>query len=40
MFPKFVSEHHGRFASDHDNTFAFSWGKVTCRLAFLDIIGA
>lgn len=40
MIPKFVSEHRGRFLNDHDNAFAFSWSKVTRRLAFLDLIQA
>jgi len=40
MIPDFVSEHRSRFTVDHDNAFAFSWGKVTRRLAFLDLIQA
>lgn len=40
MIPEFVIEQRDRFTNDHNNAFAFSWAKVTRRLAFLDIIQA
>lgn len=40
MILKFVTEHRARFTNDHDNAIAFSWGKGTRRLAFLDLIQA
>jgi hypothetical protein len=36
----FVASHRDRFEIKQNNIFAFSWGKVTRRLAFLDVIQA
>jgi hypothetical protein len=37
---EFISTHREQFESTHNNIFAFSWSKITRRLAFLDIIEA
>lgn len=34
----FIGSHRERFELTHSNIFAFSWSKITRRLAFLDII--
>src|ERR1700674_4583043 len=36
--PDFISERRARFIIEDDNIFAFSWAKVSQRVAFLDII--
>lgn len=35
---EFISTHRDRFSNTDNNVFAFSWAKVTRRMAFLEII--
>jgi hypothetical protein len=37
---RFIGTHRERFSITENNVFAFSWSKVTRRLAFLDLIEA